>query len=367
MGARSRVRAAVLAVSTALILSGCATTPKGAGADPSLAFFPRPPDLPRLQFLMAITSDADIPGSRRGFVGRLTGSSPLRSLLRPHGVAVRDGIIYVADAGLATVVKIDLVAKTFEQAVDPSTSPLAGPLGLTVSEDGVIYVADGVLRHVKAFSAEDGRFLRAFGEPEEIRPTDVAVVGDRLFVTDAQDHEIEVFDRQTGERLARMGRESEEPLLLMYPAFIDAGADGLLYVTDSMNFRVVKLSQDGEILGSFGKAGDWTGSFARPKGVAVDGDGRVHVLDAGFENAQIFLEGGEAATAYGGFGNFPGHMYLPFEVTLDTSLLGYFRERIDPRLAPDYLVFVTNQAGPHKLNIYAFGEPVEQGVNVPGG
>lgn len=367
MGARPRVRAAVLVVSAVILLFGCATTPKTTDVDPSLAFFPRPPDLPRLQFLIAISSDGDIPGAKRGLAGRLLGSSPLNSLLRPRGVAVHDGVIYVADAKLATIVRIDLVEKTFEQAVDTRTSPLSGPLGITVSDDGVLYVADGMIRRVKAYSTEDGRFLQAYGEPEQIKPTDVALVGDRLFVTDAQDHEIEVFDRRTGERIERWGRESDVPLAMHYPVFIDATPDGQVYVTDSMNFRVVRLTPRGELVGTYGKAGDWTGSFARPKGVAVDGEGRIHVLDAAFENAQIFLEDGRAATAYGGYGDFPGHMYLPFEVVLDTSLLDYFRERIDPRLSPAYLVLVTNQAGPHKLNIYAFGEPVEREADVPGG
>ena len=349
-----------------LVLAGCASAPKPSTPEP-VAFFPPPPDPPRVQFLFAISSEEDIPGFRRSFAERLVGEAETRQLVRPRGIAVHDGVIFVADAKLATVVRIDLGAKRFEAIDHDGPGKLAAPLGISFDENGVLYVADRGRRQVLAFApGEQGRlsFDRAYGESEGLLPTDVVVRGGRLYVTDIRDHEIEVYDVESGEKVGTLGREGEDPGEFKFPSFLALGPDDTLYVTDTMNFRVQKLALDGTPLGSFGKAGDWTGSVSRPKGVAVDDEGFVHILDAGFENAQIFLPDGRVGTFYGGFGDYPGHMWLPFEITLDKSLLARFAGRISPRLSPKYVILVTNQAGPHKLNVYVFGEPA---AGAPGG
>ena len=337
-------------------LVGCASTPARRGAvEPT--FFPPPPDAPRLQFLLAISSDADIPGARRGLTRALLGDDPLRQLVRPRGVRVHDGIIYVADAGLRTVVKIDLENKLLDWIRDEGSGKLEAPLGLDLAADGTLFVADQGRRQVLAYAAGDHRFLRAYGDPESLLPTAVLALGEKLFVSDITDHEIEIYDRHSGARVGTLGEEGGGVGQFKYPSFLAAGSDGAIYVTDTMNFRIQKLSQEGAHLMSFGKAGDFSGSVSRPKGIAVDSQGLLHVLDAGFENAQIFLPDGTAATYYGGYGDFAGSMYLPFGICLDESLLPLLRERVDPRLKVKFLVLITNQAGPHKLNIYAFGDP----------
>ncbi|RMG44594.1 MAG: hypothetical protein D6718_09720 [Acidobacteria bacterium] len=358
--ARPRGRTAALVLLAAGI-AGCASV-ETKKPGPQEGFFPPPPDEPRLQFLMAVTSDKDVPGLRKGLTAALLGDAPTRQLVRPRGVGVHDGVIYVADGRLGAIVRIDLPGKRF----DLFAEGLGNPLGLDIDDEGRLFVADAGRSQVVAYDTETGAVLKGYGNPDELRPTDVAVLGDRLYVTDAKDHEIEVFDKETGRKVGTLGGEGAEPGKFKYPVAIYAAPDGNLYVTDSMNFRVQKLTPEGEPLASFGKLGDWTGSFTRPKGVAVDEEGLVHVLDAGFENAQIFLPDGQPATFYGGYGNFAGHMYLPFEITIDRSLLGYFKHRISPKLKPKYLVLVTNQSGPHKLNIYVFGDPAGEGAGREG-
>ncbi len=354
-------RLILLALLVAPAVVGCATT--RTAVEP--AFFPPPPDAPRLQFLLTLSSDADIPGARDGLTRVLLGDDPLRRLVRPRGVAVHEAVIYVADTGLRTVVKIDLQRKLFDSIGEAGAEKLQIPLGLDVAADGTLYVADRGRRRVLAFAPQDHRFLGAYGDPQTLLPTDVLVAGDKLYVSDVEEHEIEVYDRHSGERLGTLGEEGAEPGELKYPSFLAAGPDGTIYVTDTMNFRIQQLTPEGEPVASFGKAGDHSGSVSRPKGIAVDPQGLLHVLDAGFENAQIFLPDGQAATYYGGYGNFAGSMYLPFDVTLDQSLLPLLRERVDPRLDPKHLVLVTNQAGPHKLNIYAFGDPAGAAAERP--
>ncbi len=357
-GSRARKLLPSILLLSLLTLGGCATS--GAKKDTTdQGFFPPPPDLPRIQFLMSITADSDLPGSRKGLVRLLLGDEPLRKLVRPRGVGVHEGVIYVADPAIGTVIKIDLQEGRFDWIRDGGSGKLSKPLGLAIAEDGTLFVADSGRRQVVSYAPGDHAFIRSYGDPKTLKPTDVAVFGNNVYVSDIGDHEIEVYDRESGERSGTLGSEGAEPGRFKFPSFVTTGPTGEVYVTDSMNFRVQRLSAEGEHIESYGSAGDWTGKLSRPKGIAVDEEGRVHVLDAGFENAQIFLPGGEAATFYGGYGNFLGHMYLPFGIALDRSALGYFESKVDPRIKAQYLIFVTNQSGPNRLNIYVFGEPVE--------
>lgn len=63
--------------------------------------------------------------------------------------------------------------------------------------------------------------------------------------------------------------------------------DGSIYITDAMNFRVQRFGPDGLVRSLFGQAGDGTGDFAKPKGVAVDSAGTIYVVDALHNSAPV--------------------------------------------------------------------------------
>lgn len=54
------------------------------------------------------------------------------------------------------------------------------------------------------------------------------------------------------------------------------------------------------------------GDFARPKGVAVDSEGHIYVVDAAFGNVQIFNSEGLLLLFFGQMGTGPG---LPVETS----------------------------------------------------
>jgi DNA-binding beta-propeller fold protein YncE len=66
-----------------------------------------------------------------------------------------------------------------------------------------------------------------------------------------------------------------------------------VYVVDTLNGRVVKLSPEGDFLAQFGELGDTAGALARPKGVAVDDAGRVFVSDGLRAALEVFGADGE--------------------------------------------------------------------------
>jgi hypothetical protein len=47
-------------------------------------------------------------------------------------------------------------------------------------------------------------------------------------------------------------------------------------------------------------------------------------------------------------------MWLPADVTIDYGNLGYFSQYVDSSFNLEYLIFVTNQYGPDKVNVYGF-------------
>ena len=83
-------------------------------------------------------------------------------------------------------------------------------------------------------------------------------------------------------------------------------------VTDPLNYRIQIFSRDGVYLSGIAKeAGDASGDFSKPKGVAVDGDGHVYVADAMLDVIQIFDEQGRLLLVFGDKGSHPGEFWMP--------------------------------------------------------
>ncbi len=124
---------------------------------------------------------------------------------------------------------------------------------------------------------------------------------------------------------------------------------------------VTVLDDRGELLQTFGSLGEMLGQFVRPKGVAVDREDRVYVVDAASEVVQIFNADGELLLFFGGAGNIPGGLNLPAKVVIDYDNVDLFADRVVPGYKIEYLVIVTSQFGPNKVSVFGYLEPNEQG------
>ena len=80
--------------------------------------------------------------------------------------------------------------------------------------------------------------------------------------------------------------------------------------------------------GRIGAPGDNLGHFARPKGIALDRDGRLYVVDASFNNVQIFNKDGRVLMFFGEGGDKPGDLLLPAQVVIDYDNLKYFESYV---------------------------------------
>jgi ATP-dependent Lon protease len=87
-----------------------------------------------------------------------------------------------------------------------------------------------------------------------------------------------------------------------------------------MNCRVQVFAASGQFQCAIGSPGDGPGSFNRPKGVAVDRLGHIYVVDALFDNVQIFDDQSRLLLNWGEAGSAPGQFWLPNGIAIAAHL-----------------------------------------------
>jgi len=67
----------------------------------------------------------------------------------------------------------------------------------------------------------------------------------------------------------------------------------------------------------FGRRGIFVGDMPRPKGVAVDKDGNIYVVESYYDHLLVFNAKGELLLPIGGSGSGIGQFYLPAGICTD--------------------------------------------------
>ncbi|HVU25414.1 MAG TPA: immunoglobulin domain-containing protein [Opitutus sp.] len=207
----------------------------------------------------------------------------------PEGVAAGDGAVYVADTGNHTIRKITsggavstLAGSPGDAGASDGTGPAArfdAPGGLAVSAPGDVYVADT-------------------GNDTIRRITSAGVVT--------------TFAGAAG--LAGSADGSGAAARFNAPMGIAMGPDGILYVADTGNHTIRKITSGGVVSTLAGLAGnsgsaDGAGTAARfngPQAVAVDGAGNVYVADTRNNVIRKITSAGVVTTWAGAPGVFNG-------------------------------------------------------------
>ncbi len=309
-------------IAFALWATACAgtTTPRVAPGPPPA--WPRPPAAARLIFERSLP-DPDRPDQRSGFrrvVDAILGLEPGAGepvLVRPFGVAALPGAVYVADPDAPGVLRADLASGAFEP-VRCRDGEWGAPMAVTIGPGGVVYVADAGLAVVVRI-APDGRCDR-WGSGTLERPTALALLGERLYVADPPRHQVVAYDA-SGAEVLRFGARGDGDAGFNFPTGLAAAPDGTLLVIDALNYKVKRFGPDGTLLSSFGEAGDDGGRFSRPKAVAVDAAGRIYVTDTQRGLVLAFEADGRFIYAAGGIGDGPGQLSMPAGVAIAGDLL----------------------------------------------
>ena len=357
MSTRLQFAGALLGALT--LLAGCATTPPKAPMQKEARFYPLPPDPPRIQHLAtyARARDLETDKSRSGLKDFLLGEEKLdEALVRPYGVALSDGKIYVADSRAPGLAIFDLKAKKFSLMSGSGSGRMQRPINVSIDTDGTKYVTDTARNRVLVYDRGE-RFLAAYGAKDEFKPVDIAIAGERLYVVDIQHHEVQVLDKRSGKLQFKFGRsDPDKQKWLHQPTNLAIGREGDIYVVETGNFRVARFTPEGKFVRHYGEAGQAPGQFARPKGIALDRAGRLYVGDAAFQNVQIFDHDGRMLMAFGQPGGDSPGLNLPAGIAIDYDNVALFRSLAAPGFSIEHLILVVSQFGPNQVDVFGFGK-----------
>ncbi len=314
--------------------------------------YPPPPDTARVQYLTSISSSADIEGKQSKFSKFVLGEQTPLTISKPYGIEIRFGKIYLCDAGARLIVIIDLEQQKFLYFIPEGKGQLKKPINCYVDEKGYLYVADIERKQIVIFD-KDGKYVNAVGEKENFKPSDVFVSDNKIWVCNLADNKINVFNNEGDYELINSFPNSEktDDDFLFSPVNFQVTNDKV-YVSDFGGFKTMIYNDKGNFISSIGSQGKAPGKFLRPKGIAVDKDENVYVVDAAFENAQIFDKDGNVKMYIGGHNANNGDMSLPAQIVIDYDNIKYFQQYVDPEYDLKYIILVTNQYGPNKINVY---------------
>lgn len=302
------------AVLASFLLGACAAPPVTDPFGEQGRVWPEPPETPRIQYVMEFSGPAEL-GIRPSFWSRfsnLAAGEESLGMVRPMSVAATPGgsLIYVADPEANCVHRFDMEKGRYRCLVAESGEALASPVGLAVLADGSLFATDSGAGAVLHAGPRDDALVPLPLTPPPVQPTGIgAEPGGDIFVTSTGTHSVRrygpdgVLKREYGER-------GNQPDQMNFPTYLWLSESELL-VSDTMNFRIQRIDPENGVLGVFGKAGDASGSLARPKGVAMDRHGHIYVVDGVHHALHIFDRDGQLLLSLGQQGSGPGEFWLP--------------------------------------------------------
>jgi DNA-binding beta-propeller fold protein YncE len=208
---------------------------------------------------------------------------------------------------------------------DKAPAALRKPAGLAVDAQDRLFVADAETHNITVFSPE-GEVLSIFGADDLVRPSGLVVDGplNRLYVADTKARRVAIYDLDhfkltgwIGKSLFEKAADEEQDRQLASPTALAVDGDGLLYVVDTFLNRVVVFDPDGEFVRRIGDIGQGPGRFMRPRGVAIDRDGHVYVTDAMAHLFQILTPEGRPLLPVGKLGLEAGEFAVPAAIAID--------------------------------------------------
>jgi uncharacterized repeat protein (TIGR02543 family) len=317
----------------------------------------------------------------------------------PTGIAVDGaGNVFVADSENGTIRKIspNQVVLTFAGSAgnfgsvngSRTNARFFGPQGIAVDSAGALYVADsanatirkittaGEVSTLAGFAGTINSFDGAGTNANFFQPQGIAVDnGGNVYVTDSLNHTIrKISPAGVVSTLAGLAGNpggsdgTNSKARFNRPAGIAVDSATNLFVTDSLNHTIRKITPEGVVSTIAGLAGVWgnvdgTNSAARffqPQGIVMDNVGNLFVTDSGNQTVRKISPSGTnwIVTSVAGLPGIAGdadgagdagQFYFPSGIAKDGAGHFYFADsgnnaiRADRSVAGDfYLNFVVN-------------------------
>lgn len=186
--------------------------------------------------------------------------------------------------------------------------PLKSPIDLAVGKDGILYVTDSDNHRIQVFD-EQGNYLTSYGgfgtlEGQFNYPVSIALDSqDNAYIVDLLNHRIQVFDRD-GNFLKYLV-ESNTNSHVIFPTGVAIDSNDDIYVIDKFDHKIKKINSNGDMLNSFGGFGSANDQLNYPLSMAINSVGDIIVSDTGNGRVQVFTKDGNYKFSFEGYFSAP--------------------------------------------------------------
>lgn len=252
------------------------------------------------------------------------GAKPLES---PTSVQIANGRLYVGGLkSVSTFARNGRWLDDFSLSLGETGSIVPYVHDMTADGDGRMYVTIGPVSAVMVFDwkgrlasgfppANEGKTRPVKAETPLLSPIGISYDKTRktILFTDVGDHAVKEY-AVTGRLLRTIGRAGDKPGTFTYPNGIIRGTRGEIYIADSNNARV-QVFENNRFSRFLVPPED--NPFVRPKALALDKLGRVHVVDTLKSLVYVFARDGRFLFIYGDESTGEGRMQSPTDIAID--------------------------------------------------
>jgi DNA-binding beta-propeller fold protein YncE len=254
---------------------------------------------------------------------------------RPVGVAVTpagDRVYVTESEGQRLIHAFDADGNELFSFAPPDTSPATrAPVYIDLDETGRVFVSDRARHAIDIYDA-GGNYQETMKPLTKNgwSPLGITFVGDSLYLTDVAPDKHRILEVGPDGRLAlqfgREGRGGGDEL--WFPNDVVVDAQGRIYVSDSNSGRVKIFDRSGNLL-------DTIPGFALPRGMAIDDQQWLYVVDTVDHTVNVLDVSGESPKAlfsFGvrGMGN--GEFNYPNDIAIDGNRRLYIADRVNDRV-----------------------------------
>jgi len=274
---------------------------------------------------LMVVDAADTPPELQKYVLNNSWGGESNVFNEPLDVSVGpDGRIYVLNRSLSRVSVItpgDEVFKNFG-SFGGNQGQLINSTGIVTDDDGNVYVL--VSWTVHKFT-QDGDYLSTWGIFEDA--SGIAIQNDFIYIVENIYHDdysencIHKFNLDGDMVLTEpwCGDEGSGDGEFNRPLDIAVNDEGNIFIADTHNHRIQKLSPTGEYLAQWGSEGTGEGEFNLPMHIAFDHAGNIYVSDWGNYRLQVFSETFEFIDELFLFGDKELHFQIPRGIDFDAE------------------------------------------------
>lgn len=246
-------------------------------------------------------------------------------LVKPRAIAVdKDDRLYLVD-WTARIQRFDTDGVHQKKTWTPPSWNNGRPSGLSIHPDGNLIVADSHYSCIRIYSP-DGDLLRTIGGKKGTAPGELSYISD---VVCDDKHNFYVAEFGENQRITKLdpdgnfvacwGEPGAEPGQFARIRALAIGPDGNIYAADACNHRIQVFTTDGKLVRLFGGSGTELGELSYPYDVAFSGGRGEHlyVIEYGNQRVQKFTLEGKSLGTWGRPGRDPGRLSSPWALAVD--------------------------------------------------